>query len=54
MYYHCFIAFFNHCAIMQIVKLWHLIGMPVCRIGIEVTKSQFACLEKEMADLSVF
>jgi len=36
------------------MKLWHLIAMPVCRIGKEVTKSQFACLEKEMADLSVF
>jgi hypothetical protein len=39
---------------MQIVKLWHLIGMPVSRIGKDVTKSQFGCFEKEISDLAVF
>jgi hypothetical protein len=41
-----FYVFFNHCAILQIVKLWHLIGMPVYRIGKDVTKSQFGWFRK--------
>jgi hypothetical protein len=36
------------------MKLWHQIGMPVSRIGKDVTKSQFSGLEKEMSDLADF
>jgi hypothetical protein len=36
------------------MKLWHQIGMPVSRIGKDVTKSQFGGSEKEITDLAVF